>query len=188
MKSCALALLVATAAPVAARQKRLVGKISDPAAFARITSYCVDPSDLPSDQAYDVRGFVQTEGKPGKLLAKLPWKLLPDCRENEPETLITLEFPRQHVIALGGGGVSNPTTTNPEDQTAIDYHTVAILRVFDAGSRRLLYEVQAQPLNSTPITNPNAGEVPSVARHDAMYGAFWTLINDVALVSRDNKR
>ena len=180
------ALLLTIAAPLAARQKKPTGKISDPAAFMKIADYCVDVSGLPSDEAYDVKGFVQTEGQPGKLLSKISWKLVPDCAEGEPDTMITLEFPRLRIVALGSGAV-DPEVTAPEDQTAIDYHTVALLRVFDAGSRRLLYDVQANPLDVPPITNPTAGEAPPVMRRQAMYGAFWTLAKDIALVSSQNR-
>jgi hypothetical protein len=184
LRGCAFVLLLVVAAWLPAKQKKPAGTVADREAFSKVTSYCVDNSGLPSDQAYDVRGFLQAEGKPGKLLSKLSWKLLSDCRESEPDAVITLEFPTQHVVGLETGAVPNPAESSPEDQTVSDYHTVAILRVLDAGSRHLLYEVHGLPLTTAPATNPTAGEAPAVARRDAMYGAFWTLINDLGLLAQ----
>ena len=70
MKTATLIALLSTAIPLTAKQKKFAGEIEDPAAFAKVASYCVDASDLSSPEAYDVNGFVATEAKPGQLLSK----------------------------------------------------------------------------------------------------------------------
>ena len=173
--------------PLAAKQKKLVGEINDRDAFARISTYCVDPSDLPGAEAYDVSGFAQTENKAGKLLSKLSWHLVPNCGDGQPDARVTLEFPRQHRMALGNTDSSNPVDPTGQNRTDFDYHITAVLRVFDAGSRRLLYAVEAQPMSAAPMIDSAAEEAPPIMRRDAMYGAFWALIKDVGLVSQQNK-
>ena len=169
-------LLIAIAS--AAKQKAPVGKVKDAAAFANVKSYCVDASELSPPEAYDVGAFVSVEGKPGHLLSKLPWKLLPDCRESDPDAVIKLEFPRLRVVSVTPS--PPPGTAGPDDQTPELFHIVAILKVLDAGSLRPLYQVQADPL----ATGSQENEPQPVLRHNAMYGAFWTLSQDVKSISR----
>jgi hypothetical protein len=188
---------LAMALPLATKQKKPAGKIPDPAAFAKIASYCVDTSELRSDQAYDARGFVQVESKPGRLLTKLPWKLLPDCGDSGPDAVLTLEFLRQRHVRLGDMSVPKQgTPSTADEQGEVDYQIVAVLRVSDADSKQLLYEVETNPLNSAPPVlsqesgqppDPNANESQPVMRRDAMYGAFWKLIGDVSLIASQTK-
>jgi hypothetical protein len=179
MRAMALIPLLLIAIPSASKQKKPTGEISDPVAFAKVGSYCVDASDLSGAEAYDVTGFVATEGRPGKLLSKLPWKLLPDCRESDPDAVIKLEFPRLRVFSITPG--PPPGTATPDDETPELFHIVAILRVLDAGSSHLLYRVQADPL----ATSSQENETEPVLRHDAMYGAFWKLSQDVRIASQN---
>jgi hypothetical protein len=161
--------------------------LASTAPVAAIKSYCVDSSGMAGDEAYTVQGFVETEAKPGELLSKPPWELISDCRRGEPDAVITLEFHRQHIVALGRQLPSKAAEPVPDDRSGMeDYHIDAVLCVADAGSEQVFYEVRSPPLNgvnTAQVTNTNAAESPPVMRRDAMYGAFWTLIRDVALVS-----
>jgi hypothetical protein len=181
MRTVPLVSLLLIAIPSAAKHKGPVGTIKDAAAFAKVGSYCVDASELPPPEAYDVTGFVSVEGKPDHLLTKLPWKLLPDCRESDPDAVIKLEFPRLRVNSITVG--ETPGTATPDEQTPEIFHIVAILRVLDAGSSRLLYQIQADPLTAGSQEN----EPPPVLRRSAMYGAFWTLSQDVGVVLRNGR-
>jgi hypothetical protein len=179
MKTVVLILPLLIAIPSASKQKKPTGEINDPAEFAKVASYCVDASDLSGAEAYDVKGFVATEGKPGKLLSKLPWKLLPDCRESDPDAVIKLEFPRSRVYSVSPG--TPPGAATPDAQTPELFHMAVVLRVLDWGSSHLLYRVQADPL----ATGSQENEAEPVLRRNAMYSAFWTLSQDVRLVSRN---
>jgi hypothetical protein len=165
--------------PAASKQKKVVGEISAPAAFAKVGSYCVDATELSGAEACDVASFVAVEGKPGHLLSKLPGKLLPDCRESHPDAVIKLEFPRFRVHSIIVGEA--PGVPTPDDQTPEIFHIVAIFRVLDAGHLYLLYKVQADPLATASQQN----EASPVLRRNAMYGAFWTLSEDVQLISQN---
>lgn len=179
MRTVALIPVMLITIPSASKQKKPTGEINDPTAFAKVASYCVDPSDLSPPEAYDVRGFVAVEGKPGKLLSKLSWKLLPDCRESDPDAVIKLEFPRMRVYSVIPA--APPGATAPDDQTPEFFHIVAILTVLDAGSSHLLYRVRADPL----ATGSQENEAEPVLRRNAVYGAFWKLSQDVRLVSQN---
>jgi hypothetical protein len=170
-------------APLAllANRKKPTGEISDRAAFAKIASYCVDTKDLAKDAAYLVNGFVETESRPKKLLSKLPWKLLPDCRNANPDVVLQVDFPFLKSINVRGGA-------RPLGEPEF-YKIKAVLQVSEAESNRLLYKVQALPLTSGPDESVTATEAPlPVLRRDALYGVFSTLIEDVELVSKAQKK
>ncbi len=160
--------------PAAAFAKKPTGKISDLAAFSKIHSYCVDSSDLPGDEAYDLKRFVSNESKPKKLLSGLRWTLVSDCSQGSPDVVVTMEF--QKFTPVQG-----PATADPEL-----YAIRAYLRVSQGSSSGVLYEVEAAPSNNSmgamsdaPINDPLA-----VQRYDAVYSAFWMLIRDVQRVSQ----
>jgi hypothetical protein len=136
MKTVTLISLLPIGVPSASKQKKVVGEIRDTTSLAKIGSYCVDVSNLSGAEAYNVTSFVAVEGHPAHVLSKLPWKLLPDCRDSGPDAVIKLEFPRLRVINVTTG--PPPGTAMPDDQTHEIFHIVAILRVLDAGSSHLL--------------------------------------------------
>ncbi|HLW78098.1 MAG TPA: hypothetical protein VKU44_00730 [Terriglobia bacterium] len=179
-------LLLAGALPLAAKEehKKPSGEIPDRAAFAKIQSYCIDSCELSDAEAYDVRGFVESESKAKGLLTKLPWKLEPDCRESDPDAVIKVDFPRLRDIDVQLG-----EPPDPRDQPDPgDYHTVAVLNISDPDSGRLLYKVQAMPLDN-PFLDPGVerGDSPHLQRHNALYNAFGTLIADAKRVSQAAK-
>ena len=157
--------------PAAASAKKPRGEISNLAAFSKVRSYCVDASDLPSDEAYDLKRFISNESGPKKLLPKLPWLLASDCSEGTPGVTVRIEFQKFSP--------ANPSAQG-EPPTIRTY-----LRVFQGSSSQVLYEVEAAPSNNSMGAMSNDEEDPlAVQRYDAVYAAFWFLIEDVHRVSQ----
>jgi hypothetical protein len=175
MKTTLGFLMMAVAFSAAGKQKKPTGQIVDPTALSRVGSYCVDASDLPENEAYEVSGFVKEESKPGRLLTKIPWRLYPDCREAS-SAVIKLEFPRMRVTNVLLGRPPRPGEVDP-------YRIKAVLQVLDAESSKVLYKNQADPLDvGTPEDQGSRSDLPVLQRRNAMYGAFWTLAQDVQRV------
>jgi hypothetical protein len=167
------------ALPLAAKEKKPTGEIPDAAAFAKITSYCIDSSQLSGNDAYTVRGFVETENKPKKLLTKLPWKLDRDCSA-EPDAIVKVQFPLLRNSSVQAGVPSDPY--NPPES---ELRTKAVLEISDASSSRLLYKIEAWPLDNPLVdSGVERGDSLPLQRHNAMYNAFSTLIDDVHRVSK----
>jgi hypothetical protein len=176
-------LILAAALPAVGKPKKPTGQISDPAAFARVRSYCVDASGLPENEAHEVNSFVEEQRKPGRLLTKIPWKLYPDCREASPDAIIKLEFPRMNVLSIPLG-----QPQYPQEPDVNPYRVKAVLLVLDADSSKVLYKNQADPLDTPTPENQGSGSTPpAVQRRNAMYGAFWTLAQDVQRTEQTQK-
>jgi hypothetical protein len=181
MKTGLYFLMLAVVFSAAGKQKKPTGQIVDSVAFAHVRSYCVDASDLPENEAYDVKSFVAEESKPGRLLTKIPWKLYPDCREASPDAVIKLQFPWMNVIGIQPGQPQHP------QERGVDSDRIkAVLQVLDAESSKVLYKNQADPLDVGRLfENQGSGSDPPVLqRRNAMYGAFWTLAQDVQRVEQ----
>jgi hypothetical protein len=170
-----------------AAAKKPAGTISDLAAFSQIHSYCVDSSSLPGDEAIDVKGFVSAESKPKKLLTKLPWTLASDCSQGPPDVVVRVEFSK--YFPVNEAQVGSPTPSNGPAQEEF-YKVRAVLRVSQATSSQVLYEIEAAPLSNSltgaavvPVDEP----LP-VQRRNATYGAFWKLIQDVQRVSQTSSK
>jgi len=175
MKTGLYSLMFAVAFSAAGKQKKPAGQVLDPTAFGHTRSYCVDASDLPGNEAYEVNGFVKDQGRPGRLLTKIPWKLYPDCREASPDAVIKLQFPQMNVTSVLLG-----ETPRPDQVDQNPYRVKAVLQVFDADSSKLLYKNQADPLDPGTVENQGSGgDPPVLQQRNAMYGAFWTLVQDV---------
>jgi hypothetical protein len=183
MKTGLYFLILAVGFFGAGKQKKPAGRILDPLAFAHVRSYCVDASDLPENEAYEVNGFVKDQSKPGQLLTKIPWKLYPDCREGNPDAVIKLQFPRMKATSVVLG-----EPPRPEEVDQNPYRIKAVLQVLDAESSKVLYKNQADPLDPGTVENQGSGgDPPVLQRRDAMYGAFWTLAQDVQRVEQAKK-
>jgi hypothetical protein len=183
MKTALFLLMSALVFSAAGKQKKPTGQMLNPAAFAGVRSYCVDASELPENEAYEVNGFVKEQSKPGQLLSKIPWKLYPDCREASPDAIIKLQFPRMNVIGVLLGEPPRPSEV---DQNP--YRIKAVLMVLDAESSKVLYKNQADPLDPGTVENQGSGgDPPVIQRRNAMYGAFWTLAQDVQRVEQAKK-
>lgn len=175
--------------PLAAKQKKAAGEIKDAAAFASVGSYCVDVSGMEDYEAYDIRGFIEQESRSGKLLSKIPWKLETDCSDKDPDAIVKLEFPRSRVNKLGTGPPPIPTTDNQPAPVVIGgqepvYHTSAVLRVVNRQTSRTIYECRADPLSPEGSDSGPIAAADTVQRHNAMYGAFWALVQDIKRGSR----
>jgi len=187
-------ILTVLAGTTLAAKKKPTGELKDRAAFANIKSYCIDLSGLEDYEVYDVRGFIDQESKPGKLLSKVPWKLDKDCRESDSDAIVKLEFPRLRVYSLGNGQPSSPGISGqipPDSQTSPVamssgeplYHTVAVLQVVSPDTSHLIYTCQADPLSPEGSDRGPVASADTLERHNAMYGAFWTLAQDIKRVS-----
>jgi hypothetical protein len=170
-------LVLILALPQLAEGKKPTGELRDKKAFASITSYCVDTQGLASRSVYEVEGFVKEESKPRRLLTKLPWKLLPDCRQGIPDALVRVEFVRLNSLEIGLGEQSIDQVRGRQEEP---YVYRVVLRVVDAASGQHIYKVQAAPLDN-PLTDSHmlGHDIPEVQRRNALYNAFWTLIKDL---------
>lgn len=180
MKPWFCVLMISIPLALAATDKKPTGEIPDRAAFARVRSYCVDTQGMPGDAAYAIEGFLETESKPKKLLTKLPWKLLRDCRQGNPDAVIRIEFPFLNSINIRRG----PLPSEPDF-----YKLKGVMQISDADSARLLYKVQAMPLVSGADESVSSTSQPlPVLRRDVLYGVFLALIHDVERVSPAAKK
>ena len=184
----ALGMIAAVAPRLLAKQKKPAGEVSDKAAFQNIRSYCIDLSGLEQYESYDVRGFIEKESEPGKLLSKIPWKLEKDCSGGDSDVLVKLEFPRSRVDRLGSGPPSNPGVDGQPPPVAVGgqeprYHTVAVLRVVSRQTSGTIYRCQADPLTPEGSDSGPVAAADTIQRRNAMYGAFWKLAQDIELVT-----
>lgn len=195
MKLTVICVTFVLAWPLAAEQKKPSGEVTDKAAFANIQSYCIDLSRLEDYETYDVQGFVQRESQAGRLLAKIPWKFEKDCREGDSGAIVELKFPRLRVTRLGSGPAIGAGTDGqgPDSQGQAPpvvvgggeplYHTVAVLRIISRRTSGQIYKCQADPLSPEGSdTGPDAS-ADTIQRRNAMYGAFWTLAQDIKRIS-----
>ncbi|HET7841624.1 MAG TPA: hypothetical protein VFM21_08460 [Terriglobia bacterium] len=176
-------ILIVSAPPAANAGNKPMGSISDVAAFNKIRSYCIDSSDLSTSEANDVQAFIRTESKPKGLLVKLPWKLVADCAQGSPDAVAKLKF---HLLNKVGMDVGNPAT-DPMSRMGL-YNLRAWLGIYDSHSSELLYEVEASPLdnpNPAPTGLPDQEPLP-LLRRNATYRAFWMLIDDLRLTSKQS--
>ncbi len=184
-----LGVIIAVALPLLAKQKKPGGEISDKAAFQNIRSYCIDSSGLEDYESYDLKGFIDKQGQPGKLLSKIPWKFDMDCDNSDSDAIVKLEFPRVSVNRLGAGPPpANPGTNGQPPQVAVGgqeplYHTSAVLRVVSRRGNGTIYRCEADPLSPEGSDSGPAAAADAVQRYNAMYGAFWTLAKDIKLVA-----
>ncbi len=176
MKSGLWVLIISLPLALGAKDKKPTGEIPDRAALAKIASYCVDTKGLAGDAAYAVKGFIETESKPRKLLTRLPWKLFSDCREGNPDAVIRIDFPFLNSVNIRRG----PPPSEPDF-----YKIKAVMEITDAGSEQMLYKAQAAPLLSGADESISSTSQPlPVLRRDALYGVFSTLIQDVERLSK----
>jgi hypothetical protein len=195
MKLLAICVTFVIAWPVAAKQKKSAGEVTDKAAFAKIQSYCVDLTGLEDYETYDVRGFIRRESQAGKLLTKIPWRLDKDCRDSDSDAIVELKFPRQRVTRLGSGptigagtdgnGPGNQGQTPPVVIGGSEplYHTVAVLRVISRQTSGQIYKCQADPLSPEGDDSGPDASADTIQRRNATYGAFWTLAQDIKRIS-----
>lgn len=181
----ASALIIAM--PAFSRDKKTAGEIPNPRALAEVQSYCINKSELSGWDRHIVEDFVKSESKPKHLLTKLPWKLVENCRDGNPDATATLEF-----VSLNVTHISNrpsPPITVAQDP---DAPIKAVLTVGDTSTEVLLYRAQAMPMGSDAdaATNPEdpRGRAGVSERRDAVYHVFWSLINDLQAMRASRSR
>ncbi len=153
-------------------QKKPAGEIPDPAALVQVHNYCVDTSKIAGSQAAEVKRFVKTQSKAGKLLSDFPWTLADDCRAGHAEAVVRIEFPLLNTPAIELG---RPLKEDASDADLLE--TKVLFEVFEAGSGKQLYKLLAVPLGGGKIQT--AGANPTEQRRDAMYNAFSMLREDL---------
>ena len=189
VKAAATACALFLAIPAISQGKKPYGDMPKPRELARVQSYCINKSSLSGPDRFLIEGFVKAETKPKGLLAKLPWKLLEDCRDGNPDAMATLEFVSLNEVAVGADDSSREpgTITTRNDPLA---PVTAVLSIDDASSETLLYRVQAlAPPPSSPLDAP-AMRVPygPAEKRDAVYHVFWKLIDDLQRLRSEGKR
>jgi hypothetical protein len=175
--------LISLALPlVTAAAKKPAGKVWDAARLAKIHSYCIDSSALAGYEAYDIERFIENEGKPKHLLARLPWTLVSDCSRSDAVVKVNFRRLRKTIDIQVG-------EPHAEDQT-FPYEYRAALEVSGETSAQVLYEVEAAPLlnSMTGQTVAPEEEPDHTQRYDATRRAFWALIQDVQHVSENSPK
>jgi len=173
--------LLLTASPVTGREKKPTGEILDRQALTEVRSYCIDESDLSDSDRYIVDGFLKTESKPKRLLTKMPWKRVEGCASGSLDAIAAVAIVPLNRIALGARDPADPPLTDSRDPEA---PIKVVLTVTDS-SQKLLYRTQAmtllQDVTSASDQPPLSRGTPS-ERQDAVYHAFWNLIEDIRAV------
>ena len=170
--------------------ERSAGKISDKKAFQNVQHYCIDLSRLEDYEAYDVRGFIERESRPGKLLTKIAWKIEKDCDDSDLDAVVKLEFPRLRVDRLGSGPppIDSPGIDGRPPTVAVGgqeplYHTKALLRVTSRQNNGTIYQCEADPLSPEGNDSGPVAAADTTQRYNALYSAFWTPAQDIKRAS-----
>jgi len=157
--------LLLASVPLLAKEKKPIGDVLERDIFLGTRTYCVDTRGLSSGEASDVRRFLDVESRPKKLLSKIPWQPVPDCRE--VDAIVKVEFSQQVEIqqaTQGLGGLAGaPMSSVPVTKFR------ASMQIFDRVSQKLVYQVRAQGA--------------SVRRDQAISGPFSLLVNDLQALS-----
>jgi hypothetical protein len=176
------AWIVLLALPSAGREKKTNGEIPDRNALNQVRTYCVDERELTSSDRYIVDGFLTSENKPKHLLAKLSWKRADGCEDSNVDAIATVEFVGLKSVNVGTGGPTGPVASSTDSRDPESLFKV-VLTVNDP-DQKLLYRAEAMPLASDePIAAGEPTEPPRhggpIERQDAVYHAFWGLIEDL---------
>jgi hypothetical protein len=173
-------LLLAISSLLTASDKPPTGEITNPQALAKVRSFCVDTEGLNDFDRHLLKDFLKAESKPKHLLAKLPWKLVPACEEGASDAAAKVEFVPLRVINVG-----LPRAT-PGQEMERPYATKVALQIVDANSREALYSVEAGavmnaigPADSSASSPASDNTNPVLEQKDALYHAFWALVDDV---------
>jgi len=178
-------LVLAFSAALLASDKPPAGEIENPRALAVVGSYCVDTTDLSGFDRHLVKDFLKAESKPKHLLSKLPWKLVPECQGGASEATVKVQFvPLRLVRVVVPQGPPDQATERP-------YATKVALQVLDASSQDTIYKVEAGalmnaegPADSSATVAASDSTNPTLEQRDALYHAFWALVEDVGQLKR----
>ena len=169
--------------PIAAREKKPYGEILDRRALTEVRSYCVEEGELSDSDRYLVDGFLKTESKPKQLLTKMPWKLMEGCGTGSPDVIAAVAFVPLNRIAMAEGTPTGPPLSGTDSRDP-EAPIKVVLTVTDS-SQKLLYRTHAMTLDQD-VTSAS-GEPPlsrggPAERRDALYHAFWQMIEDLLAV------
>lgn len=159
MKHWLWIILLLSASPLAAKDKKLGGYVLNAAAFGRIQSYCFDTHNMPPREVKVINQFVVRESKPNGLLTRLPWHRLATCQEGHPDAMVRLEFPSDRFPSLFHGDING------------------VLFVFKAGSPSPIYETR-EVLVTYAFDMSDKGFATEALEHDALYFVVRILVHD----------
>lgn len=111
------------------------GEVYDRGALRQAKNFCVDARHIEGPQADEVREFVEKEGKPGKLLSRLPWRLIDDC--TKADAVARIYFAPVEVTDVTedkGSGVKKASQSRQFSQP--------VLLIYDKASIRLFYRAE----------------------------------------------
>jgi hypothetical protein len=111
------------------------GEVYDRGALRQARSFCVDARHIEGPQADEVNEFVQKEGKPGKLLSQLPWRLMDDC--TKADAVARIYFAPVEVTDVTedkGSGIKKASQSRQVSQP--------VLLIYDKASIRLFYRAE----------------------------------------------
>ncbi len=162
MKKYLLCLAFLGVITVSAKEKKILGEVSDREAFLKIQSYCVDPGNLAREQAQDVAKFIEEESKPKRVLAKLRWSYVEDC--TRADVVAGLKFEETIEETPVSGSLRGEVMTSAGGEPA---YRLTLL-VTDRASKKVLYQV--------------AGDKRRMRRERALTSTFSKLIKDLETV------
>jgi hypothetical protein len=160
-----LVLTLAPLAPVSFAKKPL-GEAANPDALLKVQSYCIDTTKLGAAEAGDVRKFIEKQGPPKGLLAKLPWKLVENCAQ--ADAVISLKFETSFRVTPSGGSALGTGTAALNSVPEGTYS--AQMLITDRSSQKPLYEVK--------------GETVTGGRDRSINNPFSKLIRDLKTLSK----
>ncbi|MBZ5513574.1 MAG: hypothetical protein LAN62_01765 [Acidobacteriia bacterium] len=194
-----LLLLLVGVSPLPTKGGADKGKVLCPPTLARVESYCVDTRRLSADEAYVVKAFLKMEDKPKGILQKLRWKRIEDCAISEADVTIRIEFPFLNATELRAGEVPDVgiSPREPRDQSDVrispreqgDYFMKAVLQVHDNSTSRMIFTVEALPLDIDSVESDPVMKGTNLyqRRLDALRRTFEMLIHDLGPVPPTTK-
>jgi hypothetical protein len=111
------------------------GEVFDREALRQAKSFCVDAGHLEGPEADEVKEFVEEEGKPGKLLSRLPWRLIDDCAK--ADAVARIYFAPVEVTDVTEDKGSGIQKKSPPRQ-----FSQPVLLIYDKASIRLFYRAE----------------------------------------------
>jgi hypothetical protein len=176
-------VLLAGCSLLMAKDKLPSGEIRDRRALTQVQSFCVDTAGLSPFDRRLVNDFLKSESKPKHLLTKLPWKLVPECKEGASDATVKVEFVQLRVVYSRTDGRRDQGADKP-------YSVIAALEVVGTDSQESVYKMQARAVmvgvgtaeadRQGPIDHTNV----VIEQRDALYHAFWYLVEDLRQIKR----
>jgi hypothetical protein len=132
---------IGSSTPSAVRIPPRTGEVFDSDALRRSNTYCIDTSHLAAAQTAEVREFLGAGGETNKLLGRLPWKLVDDCKT--ADAVARIYFANSSVTLREE---ENGATIGSKSGRGLQ----AVLLIYDKASIRLFYRAEGQVLHGNP--------------------------------------